>query len=561
MRGGKHPKMMLVGRPAATALGLLLAVSHSFIAVRVDALNPLEIKGYKFFDSVTRDEVLIRGIDYYPRPNHGDLNHNSLDLFTYEHRHIWQRDIPFLKELGVNAIRIYAVDPLGDHDAFMCAMEEAGIYVVVALAHDCPTCAVTRDEAPDCYPPELKLQGQRVINAFARYDNTLGFSAGNEVNHFAPPNDPEWNAPCQKKFLGDMREYVAGCRSLRNVPIGLISADNQRDRLARYYNCRENKDDEYQSAEWYGLNSYVFCDGTVDKYGDALGFKSLVRDVDALNYSIPFLLTEFGCLSETFPTVDGYSGQRSFLQGEWLATEPALRDLFAGGFAFEYSIEMENAKSASPYPFTTFGLQNYGIGYFEPENCDDLNNTCTYHPFPEFDKLKKVYETANNVTLLQIDKFEVPPWRQGRSACPEGFPRLDSFDWEVDRIPSVQCPNAGPASRHVCTRAASGSVATEIAHEMVSNGLLAIVAAAATVIVVLLIYLVLKVKRSDIPVTVLTFPMKRTPGDISSDGSFSDESAGLMSMKRYRDGSGSFGPDYQAISTDSSEQDLEYLSR
>jgi Glucanosyltransferase len=83
------------------------------------ALNPVEIKGFKLFDSESGNEFVVRGIDYYPRPNHGDLNHNSLDLFTEEHRHIWERDVLYLQELGVNAIRLYAVDPDENHDAFM----------------------------------------------------------------------------------------------------------------------------------------------------------------------------------------------------------------------------------------------------------------------------------------------------------------------------------------------------------------------------------------------------------------------------------------------------------
>ena len=43
-------------------------------------LAPIVIKGYKFFNSETGENVLIKGIDYYPRPNTGDLDDNNLDL-------------------------------------------------------------------------------------------------------------------------------------------------------------------------------------------------------------------------------------------------------------------------------------------------------------------------------------------------------------------------------------------------------------------------------------------------------------------------------------------------
>lgn len=330
-----------------------------------NSLNPLVIKGYKFFDSVTGEEVIIKGIDYYPRPNQGDLNHNSVDYFTQEHSHIWKRDIPFFQELGVNAIRLYAVNHTENHDAFMCALDAAGIYVVVALAHDCPTCAITRDNAVptgQCYPPELKEQGQLVINNFAKYPNTLAFSAGNEVNHFAPIGQPQWNAPCQKKFIRDMRAYLDSCsNTLRRVPVGLVAADSDREVNTLYYNCQEDSGDPFEYAEWFGLNSYVHC-SNVTHYKDAVGLQALQKSFEAFHMSIPVLLTEFGCLSPYFPTVDGYQGQRTFLQAKWMLTEPSLHELFAGGFAFEYSIEAANAAGESPFPFTKFGKQNYGIG-------------------------------------------------------------------------------------------------------------------------------------------------------------------------------------------------------
>lgn len=100
----------------------------------------------------------------------------------------------------------------------------------------------------------------------------------------------------------------------------------------------------------------MFCDGKAQSYGDALGFQLLGQSFQSYDYSIPVLLTEFGCLSKTFPTKDGYAGERNFLQARWMLEEPFMREIFSGGFAFEYSIEMEYAKSDSPYPFTHLGV-------------------------------------------------------------------------------------------------------------------------------------------------------------------------------------------------------------
>lgn len=43
------------------------------------------------------------------------------------------RDIKLMKELGVNCIRVYHVDPKANHDGCMNAFDEAGIYVTVDL--------------------------------------------------------------------------------------------------------------------------------------------------------------------------------------------------------------------------------------------------------------------------------------------------------------------------------------------------------------------------------------------------------------------------------------------
>ena len=51
----------------------------------------------------------------------------------YPQEDLWMQDIPYFEELGVNTLRIYAVDPSKNHDRFMCRLQQAGIYVIVGL--------------------------------------------------------------------------------------------------------------------------------------------------------------------------------------------------------------------------------------------------------------------------------------------------------------------------------------------------------------------------------------------------------------------------------------------
>lgn len=436
-------------------------------------------------------------------------------------------------------------------------MERSGIYVIVGLARDCANCSITGDQAPDCYPVELKTQGQAVIKEFAKYPNLLAFSAGNEVNHFAPPSFPEWNAPCQKQFIRDMRAYVSSCSDLRHVPVGLVSADSYRDELALYYNCQSNLNDDCEAAEWYGINSYVYCDSKAQKYEDAMGFQLLQQSFAKNNYSIPVMLTEFGCISKSFPTVKGVRSQRNFLQAKWLLEEETLRDSFSGGFAFEYSIEKE--KVGVSYPFKVFGLQSYGIGYFGPARCNDINIPCTYHPFPSFESLKKAYRTSNISVMTTRDTFEISTYRQGRSKCPNRFPAPNSYQWETDEVSDLKCPALGQASNFVCP-ASTADTPSRAPSPMLGIVFLATIVTAVLLTVILLAVIIIQQFRIyDGANFTIPIPINRD-GDGEEDslsdestGHSVEESTGLSAMQTYQAGGFAY---YHAIQSDSSPEDL-----
>ena len=402
-----------------------------------DEASALEIKGNKFFNVPTGKSVTFRGIAYYPRPNAGELDQNNIDFFTKEHYSMWKRDIDRFVDLNINAVRIYAVDPTKDHDAFMNALQRRGIYAIIGLGANCEDCAITKDSPPLCYPPALKRRGQLIINAFSKYENVLGFSAGNEVGlASAAYGGTLSNAPCQKKFIRDMRAYIGSCvagKRMRSIPVGVAVADQDRKENLNYYNCdTSGGTDKFEHAEWYGQNSYLHCDGSAASWDEAIGIKNIQKDFRS--YSIPVLMTEFGCLNPSFPTVDEYEATRPWLQAKWL--QVGRFDSFVGGFAFEYSVEQRNA--LYDYPHQSYDPGAYGVGYFSPEDCDDVQVPCVYVPMPTYFELQKVYGKMASAEVPE-DKasFEPPSSRQGRTECPTNEPqlsKLSDYDWEADRI-------------------------------------------------------------------------------------------------------------------------------
>ncbi|CEG39917.1 hypothetical protein F442_10011 [Plasmopara halstedii] len=392
----------------------LLVAFAGFVAVVQGYTNPVTIVGYRMFDNKTGTSFAVKGIDYYPRPNSGSLNLNNLDLFTDAYYDVWKDDIEYLAATGM--------------------------YALIDLAASCTNCSVTGDPYPNCYSTTLRERGREIILAFSKYDNVLAFSAGNEVNNEVP-NDASINAPCQKKFVRDMRQFIGECPFIRKIPVGLVVSDhdvvkNNRQVNAKYYNCRTSTD-KYENAEWYGINAYQYCNHDEKTLEAASGFHQLQIDFLSFGMTIPVMLTEFGCLNEKFPKLGNYEAQRTWLQVEWLFSSE-FRKVFSGGFAFEYSTEMVNVQTG--FPFTSFDKGNYGLGYYKPVNCDHKGVKCEYVPLPNYQNLTTQYQKVRltNESLMSVFKSD----RTTFPTCPSGFPKLSDIQWLSDSIVSkFKCPS------------------------------------------------------------------------------------------------------------------------
>lgn len=312
------------------------------------ALNPIVIKGNYMYDSVTKARFLIKGVDYAP------------DLFSYETKeflspegedHIsddkqkfWQRDIPFLQQLGVNAVRIYNVDPAKQHGRFMDEMNTLGIYVLIpATTTFGPGVLQSNLASPACYTPSLLISAKKIVKQFAKYNNTLGFVAGNEVgNQVKTANGTKifgWAAiPCVKALARDLKAFMRSCACFsRAVPLIYAGTDHAdmggvvpRQLISNYLTCGPEA-----GLDAYGINVYSWCSNTAT-LDEGSSYGELIREYS--NYDIPVILTEFGCNVGDFDSHYPYTT----LQRTWKQV-PALfgtkmSAVFSGGFAYEYSM-------------------------------------------------------------------------------------------------------------------------------------------------------------------------------------------------------------------------------
>ncbi|KAJ2440733.1 40S ribosomal protein S27, partial [Coemansia sp. RSA 2424] len=156
------------------------------------------------------------------------------------------------------------------------------------------------------------------VDAFSKYSNLLAWIAGNEV-----ANDIETtpSAAFVKAAIRDMKAYLK--KKGLSTPVGYADNDdmNIRMNLINYFNCG----DKDSRADFYGVNIYRWC-------GDQTDFKtSGYEDVtkNMTDYSIPSVLTEFGCnlvRPRTFPELKSLYGSD-------------MGNTFSGGIMYEYSEE------------------------------------------------------------------------------------------------------------------------------------------------------------------------------------------------------------------------------
>ncbi|SCU77455.1 LAFA_0A01794g1_1 [Lachancea sp. 'fantastica'] len=284
------------------------------------ALPPIETAGSKFFSSETGEQFFIKGIAYQPQYSQEDAISLGLPMSDTKYIDplatpaICLRDIPHLAELGVNTIRVYAIDPTQSHDVCMEALMENGIYVLLDLSE--PDASISRDSPSWDFGVYQRYKD--VIDAMHQYPNVLGFFAGNEVTNDRTNTNA---SPFVKASIRDMKEHIKNM-NYRAIPIGYSTNDDveTRENLAQFFSCGND------TADFYGINMYEWC-----------GYSSFhnsgydKRTQEFKNYPIPVFFSEFGC---------NLVRPRPFTEVEALYSKQ-MSSVWSGGLAYMY-FEEEN---------------------------------------------------------------------------------------------------------------------------------------------------------------------------------------------------------------------------
>ncbi|KAF4620242.1 hypothetical protein G7Y89_g14579 [Cudoniella acicularis] len=296
------------GLIAALSASTVAAAGTPVLAVRASTtVTPITVTGNAFYQGSSR--FYIRGVAYQPGGGTGvtsDPIANSTACL---------RDIAYFQKLGINTIRVYAVDNTANHDTCMNALAAAGIYLV--LDTDTPKYSLNRADPSISYNSVYLQSVFATVDAFANYTNTLAFLSGNEVIN----NSTNTNcAPYVKAVTRDIKQYI-GSRGYRSIPVGYSAADVAENQylMAEYMNCGTTD----QRSDFYAINDYSWCDPS--------SFTTSGWDVLAKNYTnygIPVFMSEYGCITNT----------RTFQEVAALYNTE-MTGAFSGGLVYEYSNE------------------------------------------------------------------------------------------------------------------------------------------------------------------------------------------------------------------------------
>ncbi|PVU95709.1 hypothetical protein BB559_002628 [Furculomyces boomerangus] len=297
------------------------------------ALNPLVIKGSKFFDSKTGNQFYFKGVDYQPRTGASSKIKDPLaDTVGCK------RDAALFSELGINSVRVYETDYTLNHDTCMKAFEDVGVYVLI----DIPTPFSSINREFPFWDTDLLQQYKLKVNAFSGYNNLAGFIIGNEVTN-SKSNTPA--SAFVKASIRDIKTYIKSQKL--SIPVGYVDNDDEAIRLSliSYFNCG---DDPNARADFYGVNTYRWC-GKDATYSSS-GYDDMISPF--AKYSIPVIITEFGCNTvqpRTFKEIESILG-------------PDMENISSGGLVYEFSQEDNN-----------YGLVKVSYGSSDVEKLSDFD--------------------------------------------------------------------------------------------------------------------------------------------------------------------------------------------
>jgi hypothetical protein len=372
---------------ATAAVAITGAAAQSW-----STIPEIEVYGQHFFYTNNGSQFYMKGVAYQQNyePN-GTVGSDAKYTDPLADPNTCARDIPYLKQIFTNVIRVYAIDPSKNHDDCMEQLASNGIYVVADLGEPGESIQSNNPE----WDVALYQRYTSVIDALSKYKNAIGFFAGNEN---VSAGNQTAAAAFVKAAVRDTKGYIAAQNYRRTLGVGYATADvPTRDDLASYFACEPADSGNSTAIDFWGYNVYSWCgDSTYQESGYE------ARADFFRNYPVPVFFAEYGCIEG----IEGGPTNRPFNEVEVLYSN--MTDVFSGGIVYEYFM----------------GENNYGLVSIEG---DDVK------PYPDFTSLRDQLASVSPTTTMR--SAYTPS--NSHPACPSA-----TSTWAAMASPLPPSPNA-----------------------------------------------------------------------------------------------------------------------
>jgi len=274
----------------------------------------------------------VKGVDYAPVPICSVYQETPL---ANSNAAIWQRDLPNIRKLGANAIRVYNSNADTPIDQFLTAAYNGGtnpIYTVLSIRIDNPDLLLNQGAVDALYGQYYNLAKNNGANP-----DVLGISIFQEIDTPARVNNPAWWKGLKRVAQGaiDGFKAIGAKKIVTSTFTDNDSLDTVRKAVANGYNI-----------DVYGATIYR---------GPNWGQGNLWPDVERSSTK-PFLIMEWGASEGYHPggvpnQIEEYPADKASIMSGYLdelATSMYPNSTLrggpvSGGFIFEWSDEWYKA--------------------------------------------------------------------------------------------------------------------------------------------------------------------------------------------------------------------------
>ncbi|KAF2672971.1 hypothetical protein BT63DRAFT_466487, partial [Microthyrium microscopicum] len=232
-----------------------------------------------------------------------------------------ERDIPEMIKLGINLIRVYALNASSDHSACMRSFDDVGIYALIELGNGIEDIFQTQRST---WTHVLQDRFEKLVDDFHEYTNVLGFIVASEV---VTDRNRTTAMPFVKAAVRDTKTYIKA-KGHRNIPVGYTGSDDVAvSKVPSYLVCADVW--STPTIDFYGVSLYGWCG---ESNLEASGYQRQIQAFQA--YPKPVIISEYGCKKPS---------PRAFKEVSAIYGEKSMTDVFSGAIVYQYYNDSYNS--------------------------------------------------------------------------------------------------------------------------------------------------------------------------------------------------------------------------